>query len=169
MADRTDLARLSPWTQKSTNSSSALPSTVSGTLFTGGNPNQWLRRRLEKVVRFILRATTIFHGILGRKEDPIAFAICYLARETATMEWWSRDAKMLERNGINSAGHACMTTLEGSQNYQESGEVAERLLSQFDNQEKYSTPSEVCSGRFLKEPDTEVANRLAACIDQYNG
>ncbi|KIJ05288.1 hypothetical protein PAXINDRAFT_21437 [Paxillus involutus ATCC 200175] len=60
-----------------------------------------------------------FHGVLGKKEHPIAFAIPHVDKEAGTGEWGTRSVKMLEKNGIVSAGHACITTLEGRQRYQQ--------------------------------------------------
>ncbi|KAF8836097.1 hypothetical protein BDN67DRAFT_363658 [Paxillus ammoniavirescens] len=131
----------------------------------------------------------LFYEVLGKKEVPIALAITHLEREIDMEHWWSRNSKALEKNGLFSAGHACITTLEGHQKYDESREVIGSLLSQFDDQGKFSMPSEAWIGRFLKglgslvdkgfprgknlsrilttrchlEPD--VATRIVACID----
>ncbi|KIJ05669.1 hypothetical protein PAXINDRAFT_93139, partial [Paxillus involutus ATCC 200175] len=113
------------------------------------------KRAIEKVVQFNLRlvatgdiilflfymrenrvtVTTaqnnyaLFHGVLGKKEDPIAFASPHVEKESKMVEWWSRSVKMLDKNDIVSAGHACITTLEGRQEYQQSADVIECLLS----------------------------------------
>ncbi|KIJ19240.1 hypothetical protein PAXINDRAFT_8586 [Paxillus involutus ATCC 200175] len=65
----------------------------------------------------------LFHGVLGKKEDPIAFASPHVEKESEMVEWWSRSVKMLDKNDIVSAGHACITTLEGRQEYQQSAEA----------------------------------------------
>jgi predicted GTPase len=135
----------------------------------------------------------LFYEVLGKKEVPVALAITCLEREVEMEDWWSRNVKMLEKNGIHSAGHACITTFEGSPKYQESRQVIQSLLSQFDDQGKFSMPSEVWIGRFLKglgslvdksfprgkdlirilttrcRLEGDVAQRVAACIDQYDG
>ncbi|KIJ08987.1 hypothetical protein PAXINDRAFT_102390 [Paxillus involutus ATCC 200175] len=64
----------------------------------------------------------LFHGVLGKKGDPIAFASLNVEKESVMVEWWSRSVKMLDKNDIVSAGHACITTLEGRQEYQQSAE-----------------------------------------------
>ncbi|KIK75082.1 hypothetical protein PAXRUDRAFT_835806, partial [Paxillus rubicundulus Ve08.2h10] len=91
----------------------------------------------------------LFYEILGKREVPIALAITHLEREPVMEHWWSRNVKTLERNGILSAGHACITTLQGHQKYPESREVLGALLSQFDDQGKFSMPAEAWIGRFL--------------------
>ncbi|KAF9233513.1 P-loop containing nucleoside triphosphate hydrolase protein [Melanogaster broomeanus] len=84
----------------------------------------------------------LFYEILGKKEVPIALAVTYLEREVEMEDWWHWNVNMLERNGILTAGHACITTLEGHQKYQESREVMLKLLSQYEDQQKFSMPSE---------------------------
>ncbi|KIK72569.1 hypothetical protein PAXRUDRAFT_180431, partial [Paxillus rubicundulus Ve08.2h10] len=131
----------------------------------------------------------LFYEILGKREVPIALAITHLEREPVMEHWWSRNVKTLERNGILSAGHACITTLQGHQKYPESREVLGALLSQFDDQGKFSMPAEAWIGRFLNglgslvdkgfprgknmirilttrcHLESDVASRVAACID----
>ncbi|KIJ19195.1 hypothetical protein PAXINDRAFT_61895, partial [Paxillus involutus ATCC 200175] len=93
----------------------------------------------------------LFYEVLGKKEVPIALAITHLEREMVMEDWWSRNVKMLDRSGIYSVGHACVTTLEGHhQKYHESREAIHSLLSQFADHGKFSMPSEVWIGRFLK-------------------
>ncbi|KIJ67478.1 hypothetical protein HYDPIDRAFT_74604, partial [Hydnomerulius pinastri MD-312] len=54
----------------------------------------------------------LFFEVLGKKEVPIALAITHLERESGAMEnWWPRNVKTLEKHGIISAGHACLTCL----------------------------------------------------------
>ncbi|KAF9219549.1 hypothetical protein BS17DRAFT_382723 [Gyrodon lividus] len=131
----------------------------------------------------------LFYEVLGKKEVPVALAVTHLEREVEMEDWWCRNAKTLERIGIISAGHACITTLEGHQKYQQSREVIQSLLSQYDDQWRFSMPSEAWIGRFLKglgslvdksfprgkdliriltkrcHLDADVAQRVAACID----
>ncbi|KIJ19245.1 hypothetical protein PAXINDRAFT_70199 [Paxillus involutus ATCC 200175] len=79
---------------------------------------------------------TLFHGVLITKEDPIAFAIPHVQKGTEMEGWWSRNSKMLEKNGIVSTGRPCITTL--------------RSLSQVNGQRKFSMPSDIWNGRCLK-------------------
>ena len=53
----------------------------------------------------------LFCEVLGKKEVPIALAVTHLERE-AVMEDWRRNGKSLDKNGIHSTGHACITTLD---------------------------------------------------------
>ncbi|KAN0090684.1 P-loop containing nucleoside triphosphate hydrolase protein [Tylopilus felleus] len=131
----------------------------------------------------------LFYEVLGKKEVPIALAVTHLEREVDMEDWWSRNGKTLEKNGIHSTGHACITTLEGHPKYPESRDVVQSLLSRFDSQGKFSMPSEAWIGRILKglgslveksfpkgkdliriltkrcNLDPDVAQRVASCID----
>lgn len=131
----------------------------------------------------------LFYEVLGKKEVPIALAVTHLEREPDMEDWWHRNGRTLEKNGIHSAGHACITTLEGHSKYVESRDILQGLLSRFDEQGKFSMPSEAWIGRILKglgslveksfprgkdlirilmkrcNIDSEVAQRVAACLD----
>ena len=131
----------------------------------------------------------LFYEVLGKKEVPIALAVTHLEREPDMEEWWQRNGKTLEKNGIHSAGHACITTLDGHPKYVESRDILQGLLARFDEQGKFSMPSEAWIGRILKGLgslveksfprgkdliriltkrcclDPDVAQRVAACID----
>ena len=136
----------------------------------------------------------LFYEILGKKEVPMALAVTHLEREASDMEdWWVRNSKLLEKNGIHSAGHACITALEGHARYAESRNILQGLLARFDDQGKFSMPSEAWLGRILKglgslveksfprgkdlvriltkrcSLDSDVAQRVAACIDGESG
>ncbi|KAH0827305.1 P-loop containing nucleoside triphosphate hydrolase protein [Lanmaoa asiatica] len=131
----------------------------------------------------------LFYEVLGKKEVPIALAVTHLEREVDMEDWWQRNGKTLERNGIHSAGHACITTLDSHPKYAESRDILQGLLSRFDDQGKFSMPSEAWIGRILKGLgslvekslprgkdliriltkrcylDSDVAQRVAVCID----
>ncbi|KAF9219584.1 hypothetical protein BS17DRAFT_669362, partial [Gyrodon lividus] len=92
----------------------------------------------------------LFYEVLGRKEVPIALAVTHLERESTMEHWWYRNVKTLEKNGIVAAGHACITTLDNHHKYNESREVILDLLSQYDDQGKFTMPSEAWIGKFLK-------------------
>lgn len=135
----------------------------------------------------------LFYEVLGKKEVPIALAVTHLEREADMEEWWQRNGKTLEKNGILSAGHACITALEGHSRYAESRDILQGLLSRFDDQGKFSMPSEAWIGRILKglgslveksfprgkdlvriltkrcSLDPDVAQRVAGCIDSDSG
>ncbi|KIJ19076.1 hypothetical protein PAXINDRAFT_128385 [Paxillus involutus ATCC 200175] len=131
----------------------------------------------------------LFYEVLGRKKVPIVLAITHLERETEMEDWWNRNSRSLQKDGIVSAGHACITTLQDHQKYQESREVIQNLLLQFENQGKFSMPSEAWIARFLNglssllgkvfprrenlirilmtqcHLESDVAHRVAACIN----
>ncbi|KAG9316170.1 P-loop containing nucleoside triphosphate hydrolase protein [Chiua virens] len=135
----------------------------------------------------------LFYEVLGKKEVPIALAVTHLERESDMEDWWHRNGKALEKTGIHSTGHACITTLESHPKYAESRDIVQRLLSRFDDQGKFSMPSEAWIGRILKglgslvektfprgkdliriltkrcNLDADVAQRVAACIDSDSG
>lgn len=135
----------------------------------------------------------LFYEVLGKKEVPIALAVTHLEREADMEDWWQRNGKTLEKNSILSAGHACITALEGHPRYAESRDILQGLLSRFDDQGKFSMPSEAWIGRILKGLgslveksfprgkdlvriltkrcylDPDVAQRVAACIDSDSG
>ena len=120
---------------------------------------------------------------------PIVLAVTHSEREADMEDWWQRNGKTLDKNGIHSAGHARITTLDGHPKYPESRDILQRLLSRFDDQGKFSMPSEAWIGRILKglgslveksfprgkdliriltkrcSLDSDVAQHVAACID----
>ena len=130
----------------------------------------------------------LFYEVLGRKQVPIALAITHLERERVMENWWQRNTKTLENNGIYVDGHACITTLEGHPKYGESRNAVQDLLWQYADQGKFSMPTETWLVRLLnglnillgfalpKSKDLtriltkrcylepEVAQRVAACI-----
>ncbi|KAF9233514.1 P-loop containing nucleoside triphosphate hydrolase protein [Melanogaster broomeanus] len=146
--------------------------------------------RGSRITATTQRNYRLFYEILGKKEVPIALAVTHLEREVVMEDWWGRNVKTLEKNGINAAGHACITTLEGHRKCQESRDVILDLLSQYDDQRKFSMPSEAWTSVFLKglgslvgksfprgkdlariltkrcQLEADVAQRVAACIDQ---
>ena len=131
----------------------------------------------------------LFCEVLGKKQVPIALAITHLERELVMEDWWQRNTKTLEKNGIFVGGHACITTLEGHPKYVESRNAVQDLLWQYADQGKFSMPSETWLAQLLSglsmllgfalpkskdltriltkrcylEPD--VAQRVAACIE----
>ena len=132
----------------------------------------------------------LFYEVLGNKKVPIALAITHLEREPGVMEdWWVRNAKTLEHNGIRVGGHACITTLEGHPKYVKSRNAVQELLWQYAEQGKFSMPPETWLGRLLNglsallgfglprgkeltrvltkrcHLEQDVAQRVAACIE----
>ncbi|KAF8547269.1 hypothetical protein OG21DRAFT_1388765, partial [Imleria badia] len=70
----------------------------------------------------------LFYEVLGKKEVPIALAVTHLEREPDMEEWWQRNGKTLEKSGIHSAAHACITTLDGHPKYAASRDIVQGLL-----------------------------------------
>ncbi|KAG9317763.1 P-loop containing nucleoside triphosphate hydrolase protein [Chiua virens] len=91
----------------------------------------------------------LFYEVLGKRQVPIALAVTHLEREPDMNEWWGRNVKTLEKNGIHIGGHACITTLEGHPKYAESRNAVQDLLWQYADQGKFSMPSEPWLGRLL--------------------
>ena len=133
----------------------------------------------------------LFYEVLGKKEVPIALVVTHLEREVDMEDWWHRNERALERQGIHSTGHACITTRDGHPKYTESRDVVRSLLSRFDVQGKFSMTLEAWIARVLKglglmveksfplargqdliqiltkrcNLGPDVAQRVAACID----
>ncbi|KAI6000767.1 P-loop containing nucleoside triphosphate hydrolase protein [Pisolithus albus] len=147
--------------------------------------------RANRITVTIQNNYRLFYEVLGRKEVPVALVVTHLEREQQMEDWWPRNEKMLERYGIITAGHACITGVVGHSKYQQSQEAIRALLLQYDEQGKFMMPSEAWIGRLLKglvsfvgdkaflrgrdmvriltkrchlRPD--VAQRVAACLDQ---
>ncbi|KIJ67471.1 hypothetical protein HYDPIDRAFT_69846, partial [Hydnomerulius pinastri MD-312] len=92
----------------------------------------------------------LFYDVLGRKEIPIALAITHLEAEDDMEAWWPRNVKTLEKYGIFTAGHACITAIEGHRKYSESKDAVQDLLSKYSDQGKFSMPSEDWITRVLR-------------------
>ncbi|KIM53642.1 hypothetical protein SCLCIDRAFT_1222609 [Scleroderma citrinum Foug A] len=132
----------------------------------------------------------LFYEILGRKEVPVALVITHLEHEQHMEDWWPRNEKLLERYGIVSAGHACVTGVVDHPKYPQSRDAIYALLMQYDERGKFTMPPEAWIGRlikglttfvsdktFLKGRDmvrvltkrchlnTDVAQRVAACLE----
>ena len=131
----------------------------------------------------------LFYEVLGKKEVPIAFVVTNLEREQNMEQWWVQNSKELEKSGMVSAEHACITALEGHPRYAESRDILRGLLSRFDDQGRFSMPPEDWISRTLKglralfkksfprgrdlvsiltkrcSLNHDVAQRVAACID----
>ncbi|KIJ57538.1 hypothetical protein HYDPIDRAFT_104112 [Hydnomerulius pinastri MD-312] len=93
----------------------------------------------------------LFFEVLGKKEVPIALAITHLEREAGEMEhWWPRNVKTLEKYGIISGGHVCLTCVEDNSRYLESRDAIRALLSRYADQGKFLMPAEAWIGRLLR-------------------
>jgi len=132
----------------------------------------------------------LFYEILGKKEVPVALVITHLEREQHMEDWWPRNEKLLERYGILSAGHACVTGVIDHPKYLQSRDAICALLTQYDERGKFTMPSEAWIGRLIKgltalvsdktflkgrdmvrvltkrcHLDIDVAQRVAACLE----
>ncbi|KAI6013707.1 P-loop containing nucleoside triphosphate hydrolase protein [Pisolithus microcarpus] len=83
----------------------------------------------------------LFYEILCDKQVPVAFVITNLEKENRMEDWWTRHESVLRKYGLKSAGHACVTCLmDKVAKMQESSDAISRLLSQHDNQGRYTMP-----------------------------
>ncbi|KAF9235337.1 P-loop containing nucleoside triphosphate hydrolase protein [Melanogaster broomeanus] len=84
----------------------------------------------------------LFYEVLCGSAVPISLVITHLEREIVMEDWWLRQCKNLEKYGIKSAGHACITGLPWHSKYPESLVAIRSLLASYDGEGKYSMPSE---------------------------
>ncbi|KAH0840209.1 P-loop containing nucleoside triphosphate hydrolase protein [Lanmaoa asiatica] len=103
----------------------------------------------------------LFYEVLGKKQVPIAMAVTHLERELIMEEWWQRNVKTLEKNGIHVGGHACITTLEGHSKYAESRNAVQDLFWQYADQGKFSMPSETWLGWVVERVECASGFRVA--------
>lgn len=83
----------------------------------------------------------LFYEILCDKQVPVAFVITNLEKENRMEDWWTRHESVLRKYGLKSAGHACVTCLTDKvAKMHESSDAISRLLSQHDNQGRYTMP-----------------------------
>ncbi|KAF9244999.1 P-loop containing nucleoside triphosphate hydrolase protein [Melanogaster broomeanus] len=54
----------------------------------------------------------LFYEVLCDKRVPIALVITNLEREVKMEDWWERNKMYIEKYGIHSAGHACVTGVQ---------------------------------------------------------
>ncbi|KAF9222610.1 P-loop containing nucleoside triphosphate hydrolase protein [Gyrodon lividus] len=92
----------------------------------------------------------LFYEVLCQSEVPIALVITHLEREHVMEEWWSRNVKSIEKYGIKSAGHACVTGLPGHAQYGQSKIAIKELLTACNRQGKYTMPPEAWFVNFLR-------------------
>jgi len=92
----------------------------------------------------------LFYEVLCGSAVPIALVITHLEREPVMENWWTRNYMGLEKYGIKSAGHACVTGLPNHSKYADSKVAIEKLLVAYDGEGKYSMPSEAWFIQFLR-------------------
>lgn len=92
----------------------------------------------------------LFHEVLCRSKVPIALAITHLEREPDMDAWWTRNLASLEKYGIKSAGHACVTGLPTHSKYLESRANIEQMLRGYNGQGKYVMPPDSWFIEFLR-------------------
>jgi len=104
-----------------------------------------------------LTATTqsnyrLFYEVLCGSQVPIALIITHLEGEVVMEDWWTRNVKNMERFGIKSAGHACVTArlLAGQEKYKLSQIAIRNLLVGYDGTAKYVMPPEAWFIQFLR-------------------
>ncbi|KAI6032791.1 P-loop containing nucleoside triphosphate hydrolase protein [Pisolithus orientalis] len=134
----------------------------------------------------------LFYEVLCDKRVPIALVVTHLEREYRMEDWWGRNEGNIERYGIRSAGHACVTGItDKEEKFRESREAISRLLSQHDSRGRFAMPPEPWLTRLLQHLaslvstnsswgkdfsrvltkrcglDVETAHRLAAQLRGY--
>ncbi|KIK91371.1 hypothetical protein PAXRUDRAFT_149646 [Paxillus rubicundulus Ve08.2h10] len=82
----------------------------------------------------------LFYEVLCGSQVPIALVVTHLEREIAMEDWWTRNVKSMEKYGINSAGHACVTGILGHDQYGPSQAIIKKLLMGYDGNAKYTMP-----------------------------
>ncbi|KAH0827600.1 P-loop containing nucleoside triphosphate hydrolase protein [Lanmaoa asiatica] len=92
----------------------------------------------------------LFHGVLCRSQVPIALVITHLEREPDMEAWWTRNLASMEKYGIKSAGHACVTALPTHGKYPQSRANVERMLRGYNGQGKYVMPADSWFIEFLR-------------------
>ncbi|KAF8545562.1 hypothetical protein OG21DRAFT_1518587 [Imleria badia] len=92
----------------------------------------------------------VFYEVLGRSSVPIALVITHLEREPDMEKWWERNVASLEKYGIKSAGHACVTGLPTHRKYPESRKNITDLLKWHNNDGRFNMPPEGWLIEFLR-------------------
>jgi hypothetical protein len=92
----------------------------------------------------------LFYEVLCGSKVPIALVITHLERETVMEKWWIRNVKSMEKYGIKSAGHACVTAIPGHRHYGQSQIAIKHLLTGYDGVAKYTMPPEAWFIEFLR-------------------
>jgi hypothetical protein len=82
----------------------------------------------------------LFYEVLCGSQVPIALVVTHLEREPVMEDWWTRNVKSLDKYGIKSAGHACVTAIPGHGQYGPSQATIEKLLMGYDGNAKYIMP-----------------------------
>ncbi|KIJ13932.1 hypothetical protein PAXINDRAFT_116620 [Paxillus involutus ATCC 200175] len=107
-----------------------------------------------------LTATTrsnyrLFYEALCGSQVPIALVITHLEGEVVMENWWTRNVEEMEKLGIKSAGHACVTARTGveksaREKYELSQITIKNLLVGYDGTAKYVMPPEAWFIQFLR-------------------
>ncbi|KAF8844606.1 P-loop containing nucleoside triphosphate hydrolase protein [Paxillus ammoniavirescens] len=92
----------------------------------------------------------LFYEVLCGSKVPIALVVTHLEREDNMEGWWTRNIKSMEKYGIKSAGHACVTTIPGHEKYGPSRNAIKQLLTGYDGTGRYNMPSEGWFIQFLR-------------------
>jgi len=92
----------------------------------------------------------LFYEVLCNSDVPISLVITNVERESNMEDWWARNHGGLEKYGIKSAGHACVTGLPYHSKYEDSKVAIQNLLAGCDGEGKYTMPSEAWFIQFLR-------------------
>ncbi|KIJ06534.1 hypothetical protein PAXINDRAFT_19376 [Paxillus involutus ATCC 200175] len=92
----------------------------------------------------------LFYEVLCGSKVPIALVVTHLEREPVMEDWWRRNVNSLDRYGIKSAGHACVTAIPGHDKYGMSQAAIKDLLTGYDGVAKYTMPPEAWFIEFFR-------------------
>ncbi|KAI6044900.1 P-loop containing nucleoside triphosphate hydrolase protein [Pisolithus marmoratus] len=107
--------------------------------------------RGEKVTRATRSNYRLFYEMLCGGDVPVGLVITHLEREGNMDEWWKRNQRALDRHGVKSVGHACVTGLPSyREKYALSRAAIYGLLTDCDRFGKYNMPPDIWFKRFAK-------------------
>ncbi|KIJ67536.1 hypothetical protein HYDPIDRAFT_108372, partial [Hydnomerulius pinastri MD-312] len=95
----------------------------------------------------------LFYEVLCGGKVPVALVITHLEREVVMEEWWTRNVGTIEKYGIKSAAHACITGVPDNRpggKYAQSREAIRVMLGGYDGEGKYMMPPEGWFIRFMQ-------------------
>ncbi|KAI6139345.1 P-loop containing nucleoside triphosphate hydrolase protein [Pisolithus tinctorius] len=98
----------------------------------------------EKVTGAARSNYRLFYEMLCGRCVPVGLVITHLEREDNMEKWWEKNEKTLDRYGVKSAGHACITGLPSyPEKYALSRAAIYGLLTDCDHSGKYTMPPHI--------------------------
>lgn len=100
-----------------------------------------------RVTKSMQHAYSFFVNVLCNDRVPVAVIVTKLETEDNMDQWWEDNIQELDKYGVVSAGHACITATKGyqgcyQQRYDESKDKVHRLLLELSDGEPYKEPKE---------------------------